>query len=275
MVQLVSMSNDNNENHDSNDIQRRDFLKKSSLAAGAGFFGLSGFSGDVDAAAKADFDITGRSQLSDAEARSYVGDAMSWSYTRDLSKKMIQDAGLQPAFSNAFGVSFTTDDPEVNAENPAAVSLPYVSPQGDRAGLLVMTVADTDEGRAPLAAFGVTAEGAVSGGDVQAMSAAQVKTYAVVDEQATVVRDRQVSAGEVGAQGSISCGACEFIVGELCSYGVGKVTEGYCIEICLPLAGGIYTYIACAGACALIIDYLTEQACSIGSTYVCEQAGLC
>lgn len=268
------MSNDNNDNQDSNDIQRRNFLKKSSLAAGAGVFGLSGFAGNVDATSKADFEITGRSQLSDSDARSHVGTAMSWSYTRNLSKTMIQEADLRPAFSDAFGLSVTTDDPKVNEANPVTVSLPFVSPKGDRGGLLVMTVADTEQGRGPLAAFGVTAEGTPTSGDVQAMSSAQVKSYAVVDEQATVVNDRQVAAADVGTQ-DIGCGVCEFIASELCSYGVGKVTEGYCIQICLPLVSGVATYIICAGACAIMVDYITDRACSYGANYVCSQAGFC
>lgn len=267
------MSNEDN-NRDSNDIRRRDFLRKSSMAAGAGIFGFAGLSGEVDATSKADFEITDRTELSDAEARQYVGDAVSWSSTQGLARKMMEEKDLRPAFSNAFGVKFTTDDPKLNARNPAAVTLPLVSKTGSDAGLLVMTVADTEKGRGPLAAFGVTAEGDASSGDVQAMSSARVKSYAHVDGQATVVRDRQVSAGDVGTQ-SIACGACEFIVSELCSYGVGQVTKGACIEICLPLAGGIYTYVACAGACALILDYLTDRACSIGANYVCNQAGLC
>lgn len=271
---IGTMTDDNDINSDRDDIQRRDFLKKSGLAAGAGVFGFSGFADNVNATDKADFEVTGRSQLSDSEAQKNVGNAMSWSYSRDLAKNMIQEADLRPAFSNAFGVSFTTDDEKVNELNPAAVSLPFVSPKGDRGGLLVMVVADSEEGRAPMSAFGITAEGNVGNGNVQAMSSAQVKSYAVVDEEAGIVRDRQVSAADVGAQ-DIGCDVCEFIVGELCSYGVGKVTEGYCIEICLPLVSGLWTYIACSGACALIIDYLTDQACSYGSSYVCEQAGFC
>lgn len=268
------MSDDKNSGSDRSDIERRDFLKKSGLAAGAGAFGFSGFTGSVDATDKVDFEITGRTQLSDSEARSNIGTAMSWADSRNLVKKMIQQEGLRPAFSNAFGMSFTTDDPKVNEVNPTAVSLPLVSPKGDRGGLLVMTVADTDQGRAPLSAFGVTAKGNATNGDVQAMSSAQVKSYAVVENEASIVRDRQVSAAEVGTQG-IGCDVCEFIAGELCSYGVGKVTEGYCIKICLPLVSGIATYVVCAGACALIIDYITDQACGYGASYVCDQAGFC
>ncbi|WP_135827419.1 halocin C8-like domain-containing protein [Halorussus halobius] len=267
------MTNDDNDSHDGNDIQRRDFLKKSSLAAGAGIFGFTGLAENASATDKVDFEITGRSELSGSEAQSQVGTAMTSTYSQDLVKTMAQEADLRPAFGNAFGLSVTTDDPKVNEANPVTVTLPLVSPRSDRAGLLVMTVADTEEGRQPLAAFGVTAEGDARD-DVQAMQSAQVKSYAYGDEQASVVSSEQVAAADVGAE-DIGCGVCEFLVSKLCEYGVGKVTKGYCIEICLPLVSGVATYIACAGACAILLDYLTKEACDYGANYVCEQAGFC
>lgn len=268
------MPNDDNDTNDRNDIQRRDFLKKSSLAAGAGIFGFSGLANNASATDKVDFEITGRRELDGAEARSNVGAAMTATATSDLTKTMSQEARLQPAFSNAFGLAVTTDDPEINEANPVTVTLPFVSPRGDRAGLLVMTVADTEEGRKPLSAFGITAEGDARNDDVQAMQSAQVKSYAYGDGQASVVSDEQVAAADVGAE-NIGCGVCEFLVSKLCEYGVGKVTKGFCVEACLPLVSGVATYIACAGACAILLDYLTKQACDFGANYVCDQAGLC
>jgi len=268
------MPNDDNDTNDRNDIRRRDFLKKSSLAAGAGIFGFSGLTNNASATDKVDFEITGRSELDGAQARSDVGSAMTATAASDLTATMSQEARLQPAFSNAFGLSVTTDDPEINAANPATVTLPFVSPRGDRGGLLVMTVADTEEGRKPLSAFGITAEGDARNDDVQAMQSAQVKSYAYDGGQASVVRDEQMTAADVGAE-NIGCGVCEFLVSKLCDYGVGKVTKGFCVEVCLPLVSGVATYIACAGACAILLDYITGQACDFGASYVCDQAGFC
>ena len=266
------MSRDNN-NPDRNDIRRRDFLKKSGAAAGVGAFGFTGLSGNVKATEKTDFEITGRNELSDREAQRYVGDAVSQAYTQDLARKMMDENNLRPAFSNAFGIKFETDDPKLNAMNPVAVSLPLVSKKSDRGGLLVMTMADTEDGRTPLSALGITAESPSASGP-STMSAGEVKSYAVVDEQASVVNSRTVDPSGVGTQG-IGCDACKLVASELCDYGAGKVSKSFCIRACLPFVSGVATYVACAGACALILDYITGYACDQGADYVCNQAGIC
>lgn len=266
------------DNDKSGNFNRREILKQLGTAGTVAALGMSGTSaatsgtpadksqfetknGIVVSKKGQDFEITGHSVIKGSRARHLLQGANSNASIKNI-QSYLKENGLRSYNKGSTGLEFTTNNEEINAMDPALVTLPFVEKgnpsDATNVGMLVTVVADVDNSRVPVATVGLLTK---KSGD---------KYYREVigsnDGKATLLAEHTVGEEFTTSQ-SLSCATCSIVYNGLCDTAYYVSAEIACIGLCVPTGEA---YPICEAGCQLIAAGISAYGCYYSGNYFCK-----
>lgn len=160
-----------------------------------------------------------------------------------------------------YTIEFTTSDSDINENNPAMVSLPFIEPgeEVERAGLFNDITYGNDERRTPISAVGFLSE---------KISMGYQRRIVGSREGDPVVLQEWIDESQFKSSQSLTCTTCSLIYGGLCE--ITYVVSGRvaCLGLCVPTGAA---YAACQIACQLIVIGISLYGCSYSGSFFCRE----